>query len=212
MYPIFSPPGISFLQTNQSNHHHTKHSRILLTDHNFTTYILSSSLTTVIYCLPENCPYVHDCCTFYANTSILVAQPNLKIPTVTPVNSSTMQTSTPNTSNGYLPAIITSTRHSPISCNTIISYPNPSPPLEFKICSWLSLIITPLPFSRCCTQHIHPLISPSTSVYLQQCTIPNTRSPKHINILVIPLMTLLTTQNIPSSTRRLHTFVHPPSI
>ena len=93
-----------FLPTNQSNIHHIKHSHVsssLITTSLQTCHPLPSSLhypaspyTTRV--LMTALPSMKD-------TLTPVAPPNLNIPTVTPAKSATMQTPTPNISNGAYP-------------------------------------------------------------------------------------------------------------
>ena len=143
---ILSPDKLIILPSYQTL------SRILLTDHNFTKNISSSPLTTAISCLPGIHPCAHERCTLYERHSHTRGPTKLKVPTAAYVNSSSKQTQTPNTSNGYLLATITSDNHLPPSRNSAISHSKQIPPSEFVTYFWLHLITTSSPSSRCCTQ------------------------------------------------------------
>lgn len=127
---------------------HQTISRIILTDHNFTTHISSFPLTTTTSCLPKINIVIMTTALSMKDIPSHVALPNHKIPTATLVNSLAMRTPTPNSSNGRLLAIITSTRPLYILCNVTIYHPNASLPSEFEIYSWLCLIAISLSFSR----------------------------------------------------------------
>lgn len=83
-------------------------SRILLTDYNLTTkyYLYPSPLPSLAS--PESALVPMIATLSMNDTPTLVAQPNPKKPTVTPVNSSIKRTQSPYTSNGRLFVTITS--------------------------------------------------------------------------------------------------------
>lgn len=124
-------------------------SRIFPKDHKVITNISSSSLVTVISFLPANHRCVHNHFSLYERHSHSHGPIKSKTPTVTPGYFLTIRT--PNTLNRHLLTTITSINHLPPSHNATISYPYPSPPLEFATCFWLRPITTSFLSSRCCT-------------------------------------------------------------